>query len=882
MTKQNSGNTTSEFLPWDAVLTQDKAQSGGKGWNLALLHHFGFNVPNGGVVPVSVYQQFLQHNSLQNALYTEASKITLNNVLDHSSAHQLEQLRQQILTGWFPPLFTEQLQRVLQQQQLQHKALAVRSSASAEDSDSASFAGIHQSFLNVSGIDVVIDKIKQCYASLWTVQAVAYRRKMGFDDQQVLPAVVIMELVSADAAGVAFSCDPGTGREDIYVVSANFGLGESVVNGAEDVDCYFIENQGFTTQSQWTGKKTTKTVPSLLGGTETHTQTVAQQAVLNETQRSRLAMLVQRIHDAIGNTEQHQDIEWAMANDEFFILQARPVTRLPVLRPARFNQKSVWSNANYRDVIPMAQTLMQQHTLLAIINQTILMPLRLVGYPIPQGLSVNKLYQGRAYFNLSLYQWLLYDIFGTEPELVNLLAGGHQAEIEVPPGSPFKGKAGIKRILRILKNMRIMNKTTKNRQQAFDRCLSFCREVEQTQLLNLSDAELLLQLQRLRSLYMEYGPMYMILNANVGPLLMAINTLNRLFPQRGLSMANALMAGRGRITSADQGYKLLQLAAIAKDDPNALPFLSKQDFNQNHWQELPDHSPFKRAFAQYMQEYGHRGVYELDTTQARWREDPGYLLQNITSFLKVNLHDQKNKQQQTYDAALQQLKSKTGVVRRKFLLGLIDKGVVAAELREWAKSVFVHLCSTERLLLLECGRRFSQVGILEQSQDIFHTSPAEMYSLLLHHWDGNMLKALVQTRKVKWQKQQAQAAPDLIVDDEAQFTAAKPTEDGKSLQGIAVSSGVFQGKAVKLTKPDPSALLGNNSILIAPSTDPSWTPLFLKTGALALETGGYTSHGSIVAREYGIPAVVNVAGLLHWCEEGEELIVDGDLGRISK
>ncbi|HEY9247034.1 MAG TPA: PEP/pyruvate-binding domain-containing protein, partial [Candidatus Methanoperedens sp.] len=226
------------FLNWEESAESEITEAGGKGLNLGRLYRYGFQVPAGGVLTARAYQDFLEHNGLAEPIHAAAS-IKAEEALE--SEEMLEDIRRKINEGHIPGAVRQELAEQLAGMGLLDKPVAVRSSATAEDSAHASFAGVHGSFLNVTGIANIIQAIKGCYASLWTPRAVAYRRKMGLTDDEVAAAVVIMELVPAVSAGVAFSCDPRTGRRDRIAISANFGLGESVVAGAVEPDEYMLD-----------------------------------------------------------------------------------------------------------------------------------------------------------------------------------------------------------------------------------------------------------------------------------------------------------------------------------------------------------------------------------------------------------------------------------------------------------------------------------------------------------------------------------------------------------------------------------------------------------------------------------------------------------------
>jgi pyruvate,water dikinase len=311
----------SNFLEWKDAYTAGTEVAGGKGWNLARLDRYGFSLPTGGILTAQAYRDFVLHNRMVEKLQIAAEEMDR---LDPAGGRQVElfdEIKHLFLSGQVPPPLAKEIEDRLSQWGLADAPLAVRSSAAVEDSPSASFAGIHDSFLNVHGREDLLSAIKGCWASVWNPRAAAYRRRMGFSGAPSPPAVVIMEMVDPAASGVAFSCHPGNGREDQVFISANFGLGESVVGGSVDPDEYTVQ-VGFhslhhSLVSRKVGRKEKKTVPEHGGGTrlEDSPQEGARQA-LSDKDILRLARLVRRVYCALGNFERHQDVEWVFDGND--------------------------------------------------------------------------------------------------------------------------------------------------------------------------------------------------------------------------------------------------------------------------------------------------------------------------------------------------------------------------------------------------------------------------------------------------------------------------------------------------------------------------------------------------------------------------------------
>ncbi|MEK6233729.1 MAG: PEP/pyruvate-binding domain-containing protein, partial [Planctomycetales bacterium] len=356
---------------------------GGKGHNLARLKRLGFQVPAGGILIADVYRRFMQRPEL--AVRVEALReAAAEDVLQEDVADRLSQLRDEIKNAPLESAVEDALRRLLEQPDLAGQAVAVRSSAVSEDGPTTSFAGIHQSFLNVCGLDDVVQSVKRCFASLWTTQAVAYRRKFKITDDDASCAVVICAMVvpAAEdlpvASGVSFSCDPRTGRRDLSVVNAAAEIGEAVVSGDVNPDeFHFLANHGLWSIAKRPSSPTVE---------------------LSDQQLLELARLVDRIQGALGDSQDPQDVEWVFDGQRFWILQARPVTHLPHNTwPEAVGLPVHWSNANVKDAVPGVLTPLTWSASLVVIRQVAFAPLALAGVPVPPGMEVIRRHSGRAY-----------------------------------------------------------------------------------------------------------------------------------------------------------------------------------------------------------------------------------------------------------------------------------------------------------------------------------------------------------------------------------------------------------------------------------------------------------------------------------------------------
>ena len=871
---------------WEQAFTAGVQVVGGKGWNLARLARYGFQPPEGVVLIAAAYEQFIEHNGLRELLRSVADRISADELATDAGQQRLSALCQRVRQGSLPPDSCAAIAGALARCGLSRSPLAVRSSATLEDGQQASFAGIHDSFLNQCGMTAVCKAIAGCYASLWSERAVAYRRRMGISDYDIAPAVILMEMVPAVSAGVGFSCDPANGRPDRMLIAANFGLGESVVNGSVEPDQYLLARNGFNGEPELLevsiGAKAHQCGVREDGGTEVSATAPLQavRQVLHEQQINQLARLIRQVLLTLGNGEQHQDIEWAYDGSRFILLQARPVTTgtPPTYAPIS-NQPAFWSNANFRDAVPMVQTPFNWSASLLFLEQVFLRQYHAAGYRISSTVPRYRLFQGRPYFNLSVLQWECFDAFGLPPAEYNRFIGGHQPEISLPESEP--SGSGL---IRIYRNLRLMTRITRLRNRSGSCFYAFKQHVDQLLSRNLQELDNTALLRLLEDAVAPdeiSDPILLMLSSSGGVFMTLQPLLERYLPGRGQALTTALLAGRQGITSADHGIRMLELANLAGRDADARALLNDPDREPHSWQQLPLRSPFKHAFQKFMDDYGHRAVYELDFGNPRWSEDPTWLLDTIRSLMPdADPEAARRRQQQTAERAWQEIRSAVPRPLHGLIRWLADIGGKDAANREMSKSLLVRLVAFYRNFARELGRRFSRQGLLERQDDIFFCYWNELRELLADQWDGSGLTARIADRQEQHRIWQQLEPPDLVLEDQPQHVVhpARQTSDG--LKGLGVSAGQASGTARIIRHPDEGQMLSPGEILVAPSTDPAWTPLFLKAAALVAETGGFISHGAIVAREYGIPAVVNLPGALRLITDGQQITVDGDIGVV--
>ncbi len=762
-------------LTWPEAFAAGTAVCGGKGYNLARLARYGFRVPRGGILPVGASLTAIPQG----------------------------------LADWG----------------LTQAKVAVRSSATAEDSARASFAGIHRSFLNVQGSGAIEQAAQSCLDSLHTPEAIAYRKRMGFRDDEVQCAVVICEMVNARCAGVAFSADPSTGRRDLILIDAAEGLGDAVVSGRVN-----------PARMAWRST----------GGRLRREPGSAQVAWLPAAIEEELAHQVRRIHWALGEGQDPQDIEWAYDGEHLWLLQARPVTRMPrVGWPETAAMPRYWSTANIKDAVPGVVCELSWSLLNDAVGDAAYAVQRAARYHMPPGAEVARRFHGRGYFDLTMIQWALCDSLGVMPAEVVKAVGGHQPEIRVP-GSPRQGKAGRRRGLAALRLMReIWNYPAKVR-PVIEKRLAHHRGLLDATAFNRDQLQQALSDTILEDSFLHVAG---LANASSGPWQLGLESL-----VKDLDLIARLQAGTGQVTSAEHGYRLYE---IARGDS---------------------------TIEQFIHHFGHRAVYEVDLLNPRWAEDPSWIAQQV-QLIRENppTQDPRERSAEIRHNAEQELKRRFGW-RTRALMWLVRKLRASMAVRESAKSALVCVMLPLRRIALEIGRRLVSAGHLDQPEQAFHLALADLSCWLRGDWDGAGARHLATDRAARRERWVAESAPDLITEepDGRVVVSSPPLQSGNHFQGIAISPGIATGIVRIVQTPSQAAHLAPGDILVAPSTDPGWTPLFLRASAIVMETGGFLSHGAIVAREYGLPAVANVPGILSVLKDGESITVDGSAGRVIR
>jgi rifampicin phosphotransferase len=786
----------------------------------------------------------------------------------------------------------EAVSQELQRRRWNQQPLAIRSSAVMEDSARASFAGIHRSRLNVRGADETLQAIQDVCDSLWTPQALAYRQRLQVADVDIGMAVIVMPLLAAVSSGVVFTCDPLSGRHDQLLIHANWGLGETVVGGQVDSDEYRLQQSlcgdRWSLITQRVGAKTKLMATAPDGGTELRETPAdrSHRAVLDSSQATALAELAKDVAGALDYANVGYDLEWVWDGERFWIVQARPITaRARHTYPQIAEQPVYWSRGNTAEILPEPLSPLDWGLSQSMVNGMLTRGYELSGYSTLPGAQRAALLHGRLYLQTSLMQWEGYDALGIEPNVMNQLLGGRQPQITVPRPTLAQRCARALRILRYLR------RSTKVRRDA-DRVLNQAREQATawlSQELPSDNAELSQQLRLQFAVVHGADALFFLQGSGGGTLHNLVQLLEKYFPGEGHALTAALMVGGEASVTARQSYELIELAHIASRDARALNWLRSADRVGANWaRELPDDSPFQRAFSDFLQRYGHRGVYESYLRNPRWREAPDYLLDSVMNLLDSDTEPLRRRQEQAGAAGWQRLRGNVPFWLRPIVRKLVRASRIDSNQREAARSAIVAYLEVLRRGARALGQRYADVAGLEQSDDIFNLTAQEMFNLAEGRLSATAAARRAAERRQRLRVWAQENEPAVIAEhgDAAPMPTAENTIAAnvgvQHWLGTAIGGGRARGKVRIVRSPADGLALSTGEVLVAPSTDPAWTPLFLKAGALIMETGGYLSHGAIVAREFGIPAVVNLPGILDQLRDGDEVEVDGSRGGVRR
>jgi rifampicin phosphotransferase len=882
------------ILPFSAIDKSALPVAGGKAANLGELVRAGFPVPAGFCVTTAAYDLVTADAGLEPTLAalsrTPPEQAERLSGLAAEARSRLEQAEvQESLVRAIEEAYGELGDSV---------PVAIRSSATAEDLPQASFAGQQDTYLHVVGVEPLLDAVRRCWASLWTDRAVSYRATNGIDPHSVRLAVAVQRMVDSSVAGVLFTANPVTGKRRQAVVDASPGLGEAVVSGMVNPDHYVVDTATGEIVERRLGDKRV----AIMAGSGTGTERVElasgeDRASLSDPQVMVLAKLGARVEEHYGAP---QDTEWAIDDDGgVWLLQARPITTLfplPVDAPTDENDLRVYFSFSVAQGVYRPLTPMGIQTLGLISSAVATLAGRQPQNPYT-GAPFFTESAGRVFFDITsvlrsqqgrrLFTGAMRHVEARTAPIVQELVSDPRLS---PVPTPWP--AVLRAVLSVLVRGRIplhvveaLARPGKARARAARLVAEFREAGEMTP--DAGAAERLAAAERL----LRDGPPEMV--PAVPPVFatgLAANALAaRLLGELATDDERRVaMRALPHNPTTEMDLALWALAKETRADPDiarmlgeTLPERLAEDYRRG---SLPP--KLQTGLTHFLRLYGHRGVAEIDLGLSRWSEDPSYVFGVLANYLRLEdpqsapdvQFRRATDEAEEMVAELTRRAARRGRLRGTLVGFLFRRARELSGLREMPKFCIILLMARARGLLWSVGEELADAELLQSAGDIFFLSLPETWAAL----EGEDLRSVVRDRRVVYEQEIGRRhVPRLLLSDGTEPAAAEQgTATEGVLRGTPASGGMVTQKARVIVEP-AGASLEPGEILVAPSTDPGWTPLFLTAGGLVMEMGGPMSHGAIVAREYGIPAVVGVSDATELIETGRRITVDGSAGEVT-
>jgi len=838
----------------------DVETAGGKGANLGELTRGGLPVPPGFVVTTDAYRAFVDATGIGPRVLELATPPPGSTATDGDVDRSADAIRA-LFRAEIPAAIADEIRAA--HRMLGDGPVAVRSSATAEDLEGASFAGQQDTFLDVRGDEALLAAVRACWASLWTARAMAYRARHGIAPADVALAVVVQRMVDADAAGVMFTANPTNGRRDETVVSAAWGLGESVVSGAVTTDDAVVSGGRVT--SRTTADKAVMTVATGAGTVEQPVPDADRgRAVLSDADVVALAALGERIADHFGAP---QDVEWARGPDGFAIVQSRPITALPEPETAPPTDWSVpdgalYARASIVEQLPDPLTPLFEELIDPAVTRSLTAMVReFLGEDVLADGDIGlPTVNGYAYYRYT--RAAMWRMTSRTVSAVRLILG--------------RGDDGAQ---------------ARWRDRAHPAYVEAVARWADRPLAGLSIPELLDGVEEL----LGAGATYYTAVQTIIPIAASSEILLTRFYETAVRRdgdppaatlllgfdSAPLRAERSLYTIAGwaRGHDALATVLLADHPAAALldPAHPLGGVDPAVWREWTD------RFHAHLRAHGHT-VYNLDFANAVPADDPAPLLDALRFFLRGEGADPVERQRRSAarrDETAAAVRGRLDPLRRNLFDRLLRWAQSAAPLREDALADIGLAWPHLRRLLREIGGRLVGAGTIVAADDVYWLRSAE---ILAPPQDRS---ADVAARRAQWRGRRRATPPGLLPQGsrweamERFMPTATTEQTGPVIRGVGASAGQVTAPARVLGGPADFGRMRSGDVLVASITTPAWTPLFAMASGVVTDVGGPLSHSSIVAREYGIPAVLGTAVATRRITDDERIRVDGDAGTVT-
>ncbi|MCI1590509.1 phosphoenolpyruvate synthase [Heyndrickxia oleronia] len=851
---------------------------GGKGLNLGELSKIqGIQVPEGFCITTVGFQKAIEQNDAYHALMDQLKRLQVE---DRDQIGEISRnIRQILLEVEIPSDVVKAVTHYLSQFGEEH-AYAVRSSATAEDLPHASFAGQQDTYLNIIGKEAIMQHISKCWASLFTDRAVIYRMQNGFDHSQVYLSVIVQKMVFPQASGILFTADPITSNRKLLSIDASFGLGEALVSGIVTADCYKVREEEIVDKRIATKKLAIYAREE--GGTKTEQIAPDQQKsqTLTNEQILQLAHIGRQIEAYFGCP---QDIEWCLVDDTFYIVQSRPITTLYPIPEANDEENHVYISVSHQQMMtdPMKPLGLSFWLL------TTPAPMRKAGgrlfVDVTQNLA-SPVSREILLNGMEKHDQLLKDALMTILERKDFITpSSNDKKEQSRPSISNKGNSMMDFQTLIENNPTIVSDLIKSSETSIE---ILRQNIQMKSGSDLFDF-ILEDIQELKRIL--FNPQSSIVFGTAMDASSWINEkMNKWLGEK--NAADTLSQSVPNNITSEMGLALMDVADVIRPYPKVIEYLRnvKDDHFLDELVEFDGGQETRDAINAYLNKYGMRCAGEIDITRTRWSEKPTTLIPLILSNIKnFEPNESKRKFEQGRQEALQKEQELVDRLKRlpdgkqkaketKRMISIIRNFI---GYREYPKYGMINRYFVYKQALLKEAEKLVQAGIIHEKEDIYYLTLEE-------------LTEVVRTKKLDYQiinkrkdeyKLYEKLTPPRVITSDGEIIAGKYKRDNlpaEAIVGLPVSSGVIEGRArVILNMED--ANIEDGDILVTAFTDPSWTPLFVSIKGLVTEVGGLMTHGAVIAREYGLPAVVGVENATKLIKDGQKIRVHGTEGYIE-
>ncbi|MCJ8014771.1 phosphoenolpyruvate synthase [Paenibacillus sp. KQZ6P-2] len=844
---------------------------GGKGLNLGELSKIqGIQVPEGFCVTTLGYQKAIEQNETYHALLNRLSMLKID---DRDQIGEISRkIREILMEVEIPYDVVKAMTHYLSRYGEEH-AYAVRSSATAEDLPHASFAGQQDTYLNIIGIDAILQHISKCWASLFTDRAVIYRMQNGFDHSQVYLSVIVQRMVFPQASGILFTADPITSNRKLLSIDASYGLGEALVSGLVSADGYKVQEGEIVDKRIAT--KTLAIYGQKEGGTEIReidsdqqkTQTLTEQQILE------LARIGRLIEAYFGCP---QDIEWCLDHDTFYIVQSRSITTLYPIPEASDQENRVYISVGHQQMMtdPM------KPLGLSFFLLTTPAPMRKAGgrlfvdvthklaSPVSREILLNAMGQ---------HDPLMKDALMTiiERDFIKLLPNDQTA--------PIPGRSNTDMLAQFENDPTIVSDLIKRSQTSIEELKQNIQAKSGSDLFDF----ILEDLQELKKILFDPQSSKVFMTA-----MNASSWINeKMYEWLGeKNAADTLSQSVPNNITSEMGLALLNVADVIRPYPEVIDYLQhvKDDHFLGELVKFEGGQEIQDAIYAYLGKYGMRCAGEIDMTRTRWREKPTTLVPMILSNVKnfePNAGNRKfeqgrqealEKEQELIDRLKQLPNGEQKAKETKRMIDLIRNFI---GYREYPKYGMINRYFVYKQALLKEAEQLVQAGVIHDKEDMYYLTFEELHEVAR---TNKLDYQIISKRKDEYKFYEKLTPPRVITSDGEIIVGEYKRENlpANAIVGLPVSSGVIEGRARVILNME-NADLEDGDILVTAFTDPSWTPLFVSIKGLVTEVGGLMTHGAVIAREYGLPAVVGVENATKLIKDGQRIRVNGTEGYIE-